>query len=220
MRNSNQAVRGKRSADRSVGQAAPAISIVGLLIVLIVGACGPTAAAPSSPTPLPTPVITPDPHLTGPITADQVFGIIKASQLIVYATNATEGPAPIVKRINADLDGWQLRITAYSSAALLQRSETWKPGTAPTRGEPPYTLAALNIVIEYGPTRIGIAPSPPDDAHQAIAATLVGILDPLVWPIEQHSLVTIPVRTAAPAGPSPAPTKATKSASPSPSKAS
>jgi hypothetical protein len=220
MRNSNQATRGNWRSDRSGGQFAPAISIVGLLLVLIVAACGPTAAAPSSPTPLPTPVITPDPHLKGPVTADQVFSVVKTSQLIVYATNATEGPAPIVKRINADLGGWQLRITAYDSAASLQRSKTWKPGSAPGRGEPPYTFAALNVLIEYGPTRNGVAPSQPDDAHQAIAVTLVGILDPLVWPIEQHSLVTIPVRTAAPAGPSPAPTKATSSTSPSPSKAS
>jgi hypothetical protein len=220
MRNSNQATRGNWWSDTSGRLSALAISVACALLVLIVAGCGPTAAAPSSPTPLPTPVITPDPHLTGPLTADQVFGIIKASQLIVYATNATEGPAPIVKRINADLDGWQLRITAYSSAASLRASETWKPGTTPTRGEPPYTFAAMNVLIEYGPTRTGLAPAAPDDAHQAIAATLVGILDPLVWPIEQHSLVTIPVRTAAPAGPSPAPTKATKSASPSPSKAS
>jgi hypothetical protein len=220
MRNSNHATRGKQWSDRSVGRSAPVISVVGLLLVLIAGGCGPTAAAPSSPTPLPTPVITPDPHLTGPITADQVFGIIKASQLIVYSTNATEGPAPVVKRINADLDGWQLRITSYSTTASLQRSRTWKPGSAPGRGEPPYTFAALNVLIEYGPTRNGVAPAPPDDAHQAIAATLVAILDPLVWPIDQHSIVIIPVRTAPPAGPSAAPTKGTKSASPSPSKAS
>jgi hypothetical protein len=183
---------------------------------VIVG-CGPSAAASASPTPLPTPVITPDPHLKAPVTADQIWTVIAAAHMRLTANNATILEGTIVKRINADLEGWTLRITAYTNAAAMQKAKTWDTGKAPGVGEAPYTFAAMNVVVEYGPTSRASAPLPPDPEHQTTAATLVGLLDPLLWPIEQHSVMAIPARTNPP--PTPAPSKAVKSPAPSKSKA-
>jgi hypothetical protein len=218
MRNSNHHVRGIRRQARTRGLRATS-SVLGLaMLMLTVAACGQAAAPSAPPTPVPTPVITPDPHLALPVTADQILNALATGRLTVYANNATGGPAPIVKRINADLDGWPLRITAYTTAAASKQGKPWKAGAAPGKGEAPYTLAALNVIVEYGPKIAGVPPAAADPAHQAVAASIVAILDPLLWPLEQHSVAKVPSRTAAPAGPSAAPSKPPKAA-PSPSKA-
>jgi hypothetical protein len=189
------------------------------MLALILGACGQAAAPPASLAPQSTPSVTPDPHVASPVSADQIFTALTSGHLKVYSNNATGGPAPIVKRINADLEGWPLRITAYTTTASSSQGRPWKPGTGPGRGDAPYTLAALNVVIEYGPKIAGVAPPAADPAHQAIAASIVAILDPLLWPIEQHSVTTIPARTATAGGASTAPTRAPTTASPKPSAA-
>ena len=214
MRHSNHSTRGPRWSDPTAGFAA----LVGLALVVIVG-CGPSAAVSGSPTPLPAPVVTPDPHLKDPVTADQIWTVIAAAHMRLTANNATILEGTIVKRINADLEGWTLRITAYTNAAAMQKAKTWDTGKAPGIGEAPYTFAALNVVVEYGPTSRATAPLPPDPEHQATAATLVELLDPLLWPIEQHSVMAIPARTIPPPPPTPAPSKAVKSPAPSKSKA-
>jgi len=189
------------------------------MLALIIGACGQAAAPSASLTPQPAPNVTSDPHLAGPVSADQIFTALTSGHLKVYSNNATAGPAPIVKRINADLEGWPLRITAYTTTKSSSQGRPWKPGTGPGRGDAPYTLAALNVVVEYGPKVAGVAPSAADLAHQAIAASIVAILDPLLWPIEQHSVATIPARTATVGGASTAPSKAPNTATPKPSAA-
>jgi hypothetical protein len=219
MRHSNHPARERRQRDPAIRHPRAILAPVSLaLLVLIVGACGQAAAPSASATPLPTPVITPDPHLAAPVTADKVLKVLAAGHLTIYANNATGGPSPIVKRINADLGGWPLRITAYTTATASRQSVPWKSGSAPGKGEAPYTLAALNVVVEYGPKVEGVAPPPADPAHKAVAASIVAILDPLVWPIEQHSVATIPARTSPPAGPTAAPSKPPKTGV-SPSKA-
>ena len=220
MRYSNHSTRGSRWPDLATGHATPAVSLVGLvLFVLILGGCGPAAAASASPTPVATPVATPDPHLKDPVTADQLYQALSAGHLTLYPNNATKGPAPVVKRINLDLDGWPLRITAYDSAASMQRVRAWKTSDGMRRGDPPYAFAALNILIEFGPMNPAAVPALSDSNHQADAAAMVAILDPLLWPIEQHSVSAIPARTAPPPAASVAPGKAAKSPSPIPSKA-
>jgi hypothetical protein len=190
-----------------------------MLAVLIVVGCGPTAVASSSPTPLPTPVVTPDPHLTVPVTADQVWVAIAAGRMRLTPNNATISEGTITKRINADLEGWTLRITAYTTAATMQKAKTWKAGSKPGVGEAPYNFAALNVVVEFGPTSRASAPPAADPEHQATAETIVRLLDPLLWPIEQHSVTAIPGRTVPPATPTPAPSKAVKTPAPAKSKA-
>jgi hypothetical protein len=207
MRHSNHAARGNRRSDWAFGLAVP----VGLVLaVLIVAGCSPAAAAssPPSPTALPTPLVTLDPHLTAPVTADQIWAAIASGHLNAVGNNALISEGTITKRINAELQGWTLRITAYSTAAAMKAAKTWKSGAAPGVGEPPYTFAALNVIVEFGPTSRASRPPAADPDHQATAAQIVALLDPLLWPIEQHSVAAIPARTAAPLSPSPAPSKA------------
>jgi hypothetical protein len=218
MRHSNHATRTNRRSDRTVGVASPIVALVGLvLLVTIVVGCGPTAAASASPTPQPTPLVTPDPHLKEPVTADQIWSAIASGHMRLMPNNATISEGTIVKRINADLEGWTFRITAYTNAAAMQKAKTWKAGAKPGVGEAPYTFAALNIMVEYGPTSRASGPPAADPEHQAIAEKVIALLDPLLWPIEQHSVMAIPSRTVPPA--TPAPTKTPKSPAPAKSKA-
>lgn len=206
MRHSNQASRGSRLPLWAAG-----------LFVLIIAACGQTAAPSAPPTPIPTPVITPDPHLTEPVTADQVFRILASAKLGMKADNATLGGSnpDIVKVINADIGSWPLRITEYRSSATLKKDLGWKAGAAPVRNDAPYGIAGLNVLVEFGPIRAAGAPKAPEADRQQIAASLVAVLDPLLWPVTQHSVTLAPARTvesppsAAPSvKPSKAPSKA------------
>ena len=220
MRHSNQSARGRRLPSGAAG-------VVALLVTAIAVACGGTTAAPSS-TPVPTPVITPDPHLTEPVTADQIFLVLQRAKLQLQPNNANlgHGNPTIVKQINATLTGWPLRITQYRSAADLRKALAWKTGEAPAGDEAPYGIAGLNVLIQFGPISAR-APAAPDSTRQATAAQLVGVLDPLLWPLQQHSVVPIPARTPEPtpappsasAKPSKAPAKSAPPKSPKPTKA-
>jgi len=168
-----------------------------MLFATIAAGCGPAAVASTSPTPLPTPAPTRDPHLKDPVTADQIYRVIASGGMRLYPNTATTSEGSIVKRIDADLDGWALRITAYTNGAAMLKARAWKTGGMPGRGEAPYNFSALNLLIAFGPTNPA-APAAPDTAHQATAAKLVEVLDPLLWPIEQHSVLAITARTAVP----------------------
>ncbi|MBA2721235.1 MAG: hypothetical protein H0U52_18630 [Chloroflexi bacterium] len=213
MRHSNQAGRGSR----------PPSWAVGLFVLLAVG-CGQTAAPSASPTAIPTPVVTPDPHLKEPVTADQVFRVLSSAKLGMRANNATLGGAvsDVVKVINADIGGWPLRITEYRSTAALRKAVGWKSPT-PARNETPYAIAGLNVLIAFGPVSRVAPPNAPEAARQEVATAIVAALDPLLWPLAQHSVVVIAARSAEPAvtgaasaKPSPAPSRAPSAA---PSKA-
>ena len=205
MRHSNQAGRGSRLPSWAVG-----------LFVLLVAGCGQAAVPSASPTATPTPVVTPDPHLKEPVTADQIFRVLSSAKLGMRANNATLGGdvADVVKVINADIGGWPLRITEYRSSAALRKAVAWKSAT-PARNETPYAIAGLNVLIAFGPVSRVAPPSAPEAARQEVAAAIVAALDPLLWPMAQHSVVVIPSRSADPAAsgvaspkPSPAPSKA------------
>ena len=204
MRHSNQTSRGRRPPSWAAG-----------LFVLLVAACGQTAAPSTPPTPIPTPVITPDPHLTEPVTADQVFRILGSAKLGMRANNATLGGGnpDIVKVINADIGNWPLRITEYRSSAALSKDLGWKAGSAPVRNERPYAIAGLNVLVEFGPVSTATTPTTPDASRQQIAASIVTVLDPLLWPLLQHSVAVAPARTVAP--PPSAPSSAKPSKAPS-----
>ena len=207
MRHSNHTTRGIRRPARTGGVAAPIVALAGLVILVLMVGCGPAAVASSSPAPAATPAPTPDPHLKDPATADQIWAAIASAHMQLSATNATISDGTIAKRINADLEGWPLRLTAYTNATAMQKAKTWKTGVGPGAGDAPYTFAALNVIIEFGPMNRGSLPPAADPERQATAAKLVELLDPLLWPIEQHSVARIPARTAAPAAPSSAPAK-------------
>jgi hypothetical protein len=214
MRHSNQLARGRRLPP--LGAAGLAITVTTAVLV----ACG--GAAPSaSQAPVPTPVITPDPHLHEPVTADQIFIALGRAKLGMVANNANSetGDPAIVKLINCEIAGWPLRITQYASTGVLLKATHWKVGSAPGSDEAPYSIAGLNILIEFGPISAR-PPSTPDPSRQAMAAKIVAVLDPLLWPLDQHSIIDIPSRTPEPTAtpaPSKAPTKTPKpSAKPTP----
>jgi hypothetical protein len=191
MRISNQSARWRRAA-----------SAVLLLMLTACSSSVPSSAPP--PTTAPTPVITPDPHLTDPATADAIFDVIRRAGLPLSVTNATGGDAnsPIVKQINAAIDNWPLVISQYKNTATLRAAVKWNAKLPPADGSPPYVFVGLNVLIAFGPT-IG-KPLPPDAIRQAQATRLVEVIDPLLWPIEQRSVTPVPSRAAAVSSAAPA----------------
>lgn len=188
MRHSNHAVRGRRLT----------ILFVGLSALALVGCgSGPPASAPPSAEPTPAP--SPDPHLKEPVSADDIFRDIGRGGLKISAVNANlgQGNPAIVKQINADIGGWPIRITQYTSSAVLTRALAWAPGEPPGGDEAPYAFAGLNILITFGPISAR-APKAPESIRAQAATSLVTILDPLLWPLAQRSVVAIPSRTPVP----------------------
>ena len=188
MRHSNRTGRGARLP----------ILAAGLLALMVVG-CAPAAVASAPPTAEPTPVVTPDPHLKEPVTADQVFRALSAARLGMIANNANSGGGnpDIVKLINADVGSWPLRITEYRTSAVLTRALGWKPGVALGGDEAPYAFAGLNILIQFGPISTR-PPAAPNVSRQEAVASIIAVLDPLLWPLAQRSVVAVPTRTAIP----------------------
>jgi len=188
MRHSNHVGQGRRLPIWAVG-----------LFALVVAACGSAPPASAPPSAAPTPVVTPDPHLKAPVTADQIFRALSAAKLGIVANNANAGGGnpDIVKLINADIGSWPLRIIEYRSATALAKALDWKPGDPPGGDESPYAFAALNVLIQFGPISAR-APSAPDANRQKAATAIVAVLDPLLWPLLQRSVVAIPSRTPVP----------------------
>jgi hypothetical protein len=210
MRHSNHIRRGRRLPTWAAG-----------VFVLVLAGCGQTAVPSVSPSPIPTPVVTPDPHLKEPVTADQIFRVLSSAKLGMKADNATLGGpgAAVVKVINADIGGWPLRITEFRTSALLAKAVGWKAGTAPARNQAPFGIGGMNVLVEYGPISTTAAPKAPDDARQKVATSIVAALDPLLWPLVQHSVVAAPARTAEPASSVAPPAKPSRAPSKAPSKA-
>ena len=180
------------------------LAAIGLAVMAVVAACGSTPPSSPPPTAAPTPVITPDPHLSEPATADQVFDAIRRGHLPLSVNNATSGTpnSPVVKKINAALDNWPLIITEFRTSAALRTVVKWDPTKPPVQGNAPYAFVGLNILIEFGPVTGLIAT--PDATRQKEAVDLIAVVDPLLWPLEQRSVVPIPTKTATPpASPSP-----------------
>lgn len=184
-----------------------------VVAMMLVAACGSPPPSSPPPTPIPTPVITPDPHLTEPATADAIFLAIRVGSLPLHVTNATAGDpnSPVIKRINADIGNWPLIISEYRTSALLRQATKWDPTKGPAQGNPPYAFVGLNILIEFGPVTGLLAK--PDSMRQKQAEGLVALVDPLLWPLEQRSLIPVLTKSAAPASAAASPVVA---ASPAP----
>jgi hypothetical protein len=204
MRDSN------RSSPRGRGRLVASLVIVGL-----VAACG--ASAPSA-SPSPTavyvapPTPTPDPHLTDPVSADDLFRALQTAGLKVAAYTASTGPrGEPVNLINGTYDGWPLIISEYSSAKALAKAKKWKAGAKLKQGEPPIAIKGLNILLEWGPTT-GKKPPKLDAGQQVALQALIEAIDPLLYPLASRTSIKVamPVHTPEPTA-SPA-----SSASPSP----
>lgn len=183
-----------RGSGRSAGLTA---AFFLLSISVLASACGgpaPSASASSEP----TPVVTPDPHLPDPTTADDVFRAISAQGLRLTASNAVTGTGGLVKRINASFGGWPLIISEYTSAAVLDGRLEWPEGEIPGGGEPAVAVAGINILVTWGPISNG-PPVAPDAARAARLVTLAEALDSLLGPVRVRSVVPLAVATPLPA---------------------
>ncbi len=166
---------------------------LGAIALLGLAACG--SAPPSvAPTVAPTPLITPDPHLADPTTADEVYRGLGASGLRITANNASGGgeDLDLVKRINATYQGWPLSVTQYRTSAALSKGTGWEPGEAPGQGEAPVAIAAANILIEWGP-QTGEHPATPDERQLTGLKDLVTALDRLLSPLRARTVVRVDV---------------------------
>lgn len=194
MRHSNQSARGTRLPSWLAG-------FVALLAAgVIVAACGGSNGPSGPPSAEPTPVVTPDPHLHEPVTADEIYRAFQAAKLEISPNNANLGGGNprIVKQINAEVGNWPLRITQYTTSADLQKSLGWKPNENAVRNDAPYGFAGLNISVEFGPIDTAGTPGVPNAERQQLATSIVAVLDPLLWPLVQHSVAALPARTLPP----------------------
>jgi hypothetical protein len=187
-----------------------------LITATLVAACGgnttPSAAASATP----TPVITPDPHLTEPVSIDTIFVELQKAGLDLTGNTASTGPAgEPVKSIAATYENWPLILSGYSSSAALRGTTGYDPAKPIGQGDPPITLVGLNVQIEFGPqTSNTVIPEAPDARRLEAAQELVRVLDPLIGPLTQVSATLLPLPTAT-GLPSPSAPTAAPSASPS-----
>lgn len=169
---------------RRVTAAAGAVSMI------LLAACGTAVTPPPSATPEPTPLITPDPHLSAPASVDEVFRLLGAAGIRITPNTATTGVGgEPVKRINATYASWPLVLTEFTSAdALLAHAGFDEPGS-PGFQDTPYALAGLNILVEYGPRATTNDPPEVADAARREAFRVLALaLDALVGPLAQRSV--------------------------------
>ncbi len=181
--------------------------------VLLGGCSGSATPSPAAgPTARPTPVVTPDPHLTDPADLDTIFAELSRAGIKITPINAVAATEPI-RRINATYLDWPLIMSEFSSAQALLAASRFVPDKAPKRGDAAITIVGLNIMLEYGPkVTNAVTPEAPEAKYREAALALVRALDPLLGPLAQRSVAPLPLPTATPLpspsgspGPSPAP---------------
>jgi hypothetical protein len=169
--------------------------LVAALIVAssVLGACGggTPSAAPS--VARATPLITPDPHLDDPTTADAVFIALAKAGLKLTANNADAGgpDSTLVKRINATYLGWPLLVSQYTTSSALSKDTAWPADAKPGQGDPPVSIVGLNILVEWGPTT-GAEPPTLDPTRLDGLRDMAATLDALLSPLRAHAVVTVP----------------------------
>ncbi len=175
-----------------------------VVAALLLAACG--GAQPSAaPTAAPTPLVTPNPHLPSPATAQQVFGGLSKAGIRITANTASLGAegSGVVTKIYATYLGWPLDVTQYSSTTALTKLTEWPAGEPPGKGEPPVALAGMNILITWGPTVSGAKPGKPDSRQSDGLRDLVSALDPLLSPLRARANVPVAISGQVATAPSP-----------------
>jgi hypothetical protein len=170
-------------------------AVAALALALLVVACGGASTSPS-PAGASGPAVTPDPHLAEPVSVDELFRMLGAAGIHITPNTASKGAnGEPVKRIVGTYRDWPIVLSQYSSKAVLRTEAKFDPKVPPVRGEAPYNVEGLNILIEFGP-RItnNRSPAPPPADKQAAMVALVGVLDPLLGPLSQRSTVPLQLR--------------------------
>ncbi len=166
-----------------------------LVAVVLVAGCGGGNATPQPSASASTPSSTPDPHLAAPAKVDDVFRLMGSAGIRIIPNTASEGTTgEPVKRITATYADWPLVLTQFSSESALRRVGKFDPSVRPQRGEAPYIVVGLNIMIEYGPRNTNDAsPQPADPTHEKALMALIAAMDPLLGPLSQRSVKPIPL---------------------------
>lgn len=175
-----------------------------VVAAVLVAACG--GDRPSVvPSAAPTPLVTPNPHLPSPATAQQVFGGLGKAGLRITANTASLGAegSGVVTKIYATYLGWPLDVTQYTSTTALTKVTEWPAGEPPGKGEPPVSLAGMNILITWGPTVTGAKPAKPDSRQSEGLRELVSALDPLLSPLRARAIVPVAISGQVATAPSP-----------------
>lgn len=169
-----------------------------LVVGFLVTACAAAATPPPTIIAVATPLVTPDPHLTAPASVDEIFRLLGGAGLRITPNTASGGPREEpVKRINATFASWPLVLSEFTSAEALREIGRFDVRKPPGRGESPYVLAGLNILVEFGPkVTNGARPPIPEPPRQAAFLQLVAALDPLLGPLAQRSVQPVPLPTA------------------------
>jgi hypothetical protein len=187
-----------------------ALPVTLVLAGLLAAAC--SSAVPSaSPTLAPTPLVTADPHLKDPTTAQDVFNGLGRAGLRITPNTATAGSdgGAVVTRINGTYLGWPLDVTQYRTSADLAKAAKWTAGDAPGRGEPPVALVGNNILVRWGPWITGAKPPKPDERQAQGLEALVRATDALLSPLRARTVVPVAI-AAAPVAIEPPPSTAPK----------
>ena len=184
---------------------------------LLAAACGSTPATVAPTVTPPPPTATPNPHLTDPASVDVVYNALVRAGLQISANSADTGTGAMIKRYHLTYDAWPLVLTQYTSAKTLVSESGFNPKAKPVLGNPPFALAGLNILIEYGSSTQNGPPAAPSAQFVSAFQQLVALVDPLIGPLQQRSVtpVVLPTPTPPPSA-SPAPHPSASPGKPTP----
>lgn len=171
------------------------------LTVLAILAAACSSAVPSvAPTVRPTPVVTPDPHLGDPATAQEVYNGLGRAGLRITPNSASEfttDDVPVVMRITGTYLDWPLDVFEFRSVKdLIAATKAWKADVGPGKGDPPISLSGLNILVTWGPRTTGRKPKAPDQRQAAALEKLVEALEPLLAPLRARTVVPVELAAA------------------------
>lgn len=187
------------------------------MLAILVAACSSAVPSPS-PTAGPTPVVTPDPHLTGAATGEQVFtGLGRAGlRMTPHSASTFDNDAsPVVMRINATYVDWPLDLFQFRTPEdLAAATAKWPDEKGPGKGDPPVSIVGQNILVTWGPRTTGRAPDAPDARQAEGLRALVAALELLLSPLRAHAVVPIELAVAPIASEPAAPSSAAPSKKP------
>jgi hypothetical protein len=176
--------------------ALPAVATGALVTVLLAG-CG-ESATPPPPTPPPAPTVAADLHLVEPASAADVFDALLSAGLAISPNNGSGGSDREPREvINATYAGWSLTLSSYSSAEALAEVGGFEADEPPGKGDPPYRLAGLNVLVAYGPSLDGKLPAAPERRFADAAQELGRALTPVIGPLAQSSIEPLQLPAAA-----------------------